>query len=56
MQENIDESTKNPAKASIYQIGPELVSSSVQTESAMVQDEARKKKILNIEAKNSDGI
>ena len=38
LEENIEESPENPAKASIYQIKPELVSSSVQTESAMVQD------------------
>ena len=44
MQENIDESPKNPAKASIYQIRPELVSSSVQTETPPVQNEARNKK------------
>ena len=44
LQENIDESPKNPAKASIYQIRPELVSSSVQTEPPSVQNEARNKK------------
>ena len=44
MQENIDESPENPAKASIYEIRPELVSSSVQTEPPPVQNEARNKK------------
>ena len=44
LQENIDESPENPAKASIYEIRPELVSSSVQTEPPPVQNEARNKK------------
>ena len=42
--ENIEESPENPAKASIYQIRTELVSSSVQTEPQPVQNEARNKK------------
>ena len=44
LQDNIDESPENPAKASIYQIRTELVSSSVQTEPPPVQNEARNKK------------
>ena len=44
MQENIDESPKNPTKALIYGTRPELVSSSVQTEPPPVQNEARNKK------------
>ena len=40
LKENIDESPENPAKASIYQIRTELVSSSVQTESPMVHSSA----------------
>ena len=44
LEENIEESPENPAKASIYQIRTELVSSSVQTEPPPVQNKARNKK------------